>query len=100
MYNAADYEKYHEELKAKYGRDIAFYRRSMNAMMDQNGVTPEHAEEFKQIIDKWYDTSDRLDYYTGNIEKEFLAIEDSEPVRKLLHEMLVYAYHLEEGPNI
>ena len=100
MYSTADYEKYHDELKAKYGRDDAFYRRSMNAMMDQNGVSPEHAEEFKQIVRDWYDTSDRWDYYTGNIEKKFLAIEDSEPVHKLLHEMSVYAYHLEEGPNI
>lgn len=100
MCSTADYEKYHEELKVKYGKDTVFYCRSMNAMMDQNGVSPEHAEKFKQIVRDWYDSSDRLDYYTGNIEKRFLEIEDSESVHKLLHEMSVYAYHLEEGSNI
>lgn len=100
MYDQNRANEYHEMLKQKYGRDIAFYHKSVNAMMDHCGVDPTFAQAIKEAVDKWYDTSDRLEYYVDDLGKKLYEINDSEAMHKLVRDMKSYAYHLDEGPNI
>jgi len=97
MYNHNRTNEYHEMLKQKYGNDTAFYILSVNAIMDSTGVDPKFSEQVKTAVDEWYDSSDRYDYYTGNLEKKLFEIDNSEAMHKLAHRMSVTAYHMEEG---
>lgn len=94
------YDEYHDKLRARYGNDANIMGLSLLALLNDREFEPELAEPIRNACYEWYDSRDYWDYYTGNLEKKLLEIENSDRMKDLCHRISVHVYHREEGRNI
>ena len=94
------YDEYHDALRARYGKDANLMGMSLLALLNDNGFEPEFAEPIRNLCYEWRDSREYQDYYTDNLEKKLLEVENSDRMKNLCHRIAVHVYHMEEGPNI
>ena len=98
--NNRNYEEFHTALRARYGLDINLMGLSLNAVLNKGGFEPEIGKQIHTACGEWKHSGDYRDYYTGNLEKKLLEIENSERMKTLSHSIMVHVYRCDEGYNV
>jgi len=81
----------------KYGPDRPIYRHSMVALLDIYGINPKHSDKIRGAVDRWRESIDYTDYFTGRLEVDLLGIDPSDNMKALCYDIAVNACRMEEA---